>query len=175
MPTPTVPLIILASFLAAAAAAAQEQEAPASRDEAPLIYIDCRRCDTAHIRQEITFVNYVRDPGLANVYVLITDQPTGSGGRMYTLAFTGSGPFAGVHNTLSYAAAQSATTAEARDGLTQMIGLGLVLYAARTPLAQRLVLGFRDAGRASAEATSDRWNSWTFEVYGGGNLNVEAT
>jgi hypothetical protein len=168
-----------AAALLPAAAAAQapdpepEPEPAAARADAPRVFIDCRRCDMAHIRQEITFVNYLRDPGMAQVHVLVTDQPTGSGGRMYTLEFTGLGTFAGVDNTLAYAAQPTHTSAEERDGLTRMIRLGMITYAARTPLAARLRVSFENGGEGRAEPPHDRWSHWTFEVYGGGNFNTE--
>jgi hypothetical protein len=145
------------------------------RQGAPLVYVDCGRCDIDFIRQEITFVNHVRDPNLAQIHVLITDQGTGGGGRSYTLFFRGQQEFAGLEQTLTYVTPATISTAVARDGLTEMIKLGLVPYVARTPLASRLRLQF-DAGRQAAAApASDPWNSWTFEVYGGGNFNMEST
>ncbi len=146
----------------------------AGRDAAPRVYVDCRRCDTEHIRREITLVNYVREPALAQVHVLITDQTTGSGGRLYTLHFEGRGPFAGAVDTLSYASAATATAAEERAGLTHVLGLGLVRYIARTPLADRVDLGFGSV-EDSVAPVRDPWKHWTFEVYGGGNVSAEAS
>jgi hypothetical protein len=45
-----------------------------TRSDAPLVYIDCQRCDLQHLRREITFVNHVRDPNLAEVHVMVTNQ-----------------------------------------------------------------------------------------------------
>ena len=53
------------------------------------VFIDCDFCDIDYIREEINYVNYVRDPKEAQVHVLITSQRTGSGGREYTLSFIG--------------------------------------------------------------------------------------
>jgi hypothetical protein len=167
--------LLVATLAAAVAAQAEEELAAGSRDDAPLTYVDCRRCDMSHIRREITFVNYVRDPGLAEVHVLVTDQGTGSGGRMFTLEFTGRGAFDGVRNRLTYASRATATSADERDGLTRILALGLVTYAARTPLADGLNVGFDGNGEALVQQRSDSWRQWTFEVYGGGNFNTEAS
>ncbi len=168
------PGILLTLMLAAPALAQEDLNGDATRDAAPLIYFDCNRCDFAHIRREITFVNYVRDPGLAQVHVLVTDQPTG-GGRLYTLKFIGRGSYAGVDNTLTYATRQTDTAAQERDGLTRMLQLGLVPYVARTPLAPQVHLSFREPREASAAPQSDPWRNWTFEIYGGGNFSTEST
>jgi len=142
---------------------------------APLVYVDCDRCDGAHIRQEITFVNHVRDPGLAEVHVLVADQPTGAGGRLYTLSFQGRGPFQGVDNTLEYHSVQANTQAQEREGLTKTLQLGLVPYAARTPVAPFLSVRFDPPEEGMLAPVDDPWNYWTLEVYFGGNFSAEAT
>ncbi len=178
------PFLLLAALGLSLPGAASGQPAPdtiespvpqVSREDAPLLYVDCRGCDEAHIRQEITFVNHVRDPNLAQVHVLITTQETGSGGRLYTLAFLGRQDFDGVDNTLTYVSAQSNSAAQERDGLTGVLRLGLVPYAARTPLAEHLEVSYREAFVAALNPDDDPWKHWTFELYAGGNLNLEST
>jgi hypothetical protein len=172
--------LLLALLLMSATAARAQAPEPDNddanwRDAAPLVFLDCQRCDDTHVRSEITFVNYVREATSAQVHVLVTDQATGGGGRQYTLAFIGRDGFSDLAHSLTYTSAQSATAAEVRDGLTSMLKLGLVPYVARTPLAPRLALSFDGAGASRVRPVTDRWNNWTFEVYGGGNFNAEST
>lgn len=157
-----------------AASQADPSADPPPRGEAIRLFLDCRRCDSAHIRGEITFVNHVREPDLAQVHLLVTDQQTGGGGRLYTLAFLGRGDLVGVDNTLSYHSPQSNSSAEERDGLVGMMKLGLASYAARTPLAPALTLHFEETEGAMITPLHDPWRHWTFEVYGGGNMNFES-
>jgi hypothetical protein len=145
-----------------------------TRQDAPLVYLDCGRCDFSHVRQEIRFVNYLRDPAEAQVHVLVTDQRTGAGGRMYSLAFIGRGRFAGTDQTLTYTSMPTNTAAEERDGLTGRLKLGLATYAAHTALADRLTVSFRESASLQIPM-EDPWDNWTFEVYGGGNFNTEST
>ncbi len=60
------------------------QDTPESRPASEIgklnVYLDCKRCDTEYIRQEITFINYVRDWRDSDVHVLVTTERTGSGG-----------------------------------------------------------------------------------------------
>lgn len=169
-----VAVVGLAPALASPAAAQVNGGTAASRDAAPLVYLDCNRCDFSYVRSEITFVNHVREPGQAQVHVMVTDQPTGGGGRMYTLTFAGRGAYAGVDNTLTFASRPTYTAAEERSGLTRMLQLGLVPYVARTALAPQVDLAFR-APATAAEPPADPWRNWTFEVYGGGNFSTEST
>jgi hypothetical protein len=166
--------IILTLGAAPSMAAQESPNGVVSRDAAPLLYLDCSRCDFAHMRKEITFVNHVRDPGRAQVHVLITDQPT-AGGRMYTLTFSGRGAFSGVDNTLTFATRQTDTAAQERTGLTRTLQLGLVPYVARTPLGSLLDLGFREPRPEGTIQPADPWRNWTFEIYGGGNFSTEST
>ncbi|MFO7621559.1 MAG: hypothetical protein R6W81_09890, partial [Bacteroidales bacterium] len=53
-------------------------ETPRSR--AIRVFLDCRTCDMNYTRQEIPYVNYVRDVKEAQVFVLVTDQNAASGG-----------------------------------------------------------------------------------------------
>ena len=130
------------------------------KEKAPKVYIDCHECDNDYIRTEITFVNYVRDRKEADVHVLITTQDTGSGGREYTLTFIGQNGSAEVKNTLSFASHKTQTSDEIRNGLTQVLKMGLIGYAARTPIQPRLGVLFQD--RVDPTAVADRWNFWVF-------------
>jgi hypothetical protein len=174
LPRAVALVLVVASALGAPVTAQEDTASAPSRESAPLVFIDCARCDFAHFRNEITFINYVREPSLAQVHLLVTHQETGGGGRMYTLTFTGRGPFAGSNNTLTFASRPTDTLAQEREGLTRMVKLGLVSYAARTPMAANMDLSFREPAE-TAERRSDPWRNWTFEVYGGGNFSTEST
>lgn len=143
-------------------------------EQAPLVYLDCGRCPETHIRSEINFVNYVREATTAQVHIIITDQQTG-GGTLYTLAFIGRNAFAGLDQTLTYSSAQNEAEAQVRDGLTDMLRIGLVPYVAQTQLVDRLRVSFAREGSTPAQVVHDRWHNWTFEVYGGGNFDMESS
>jgi hypothetical protein len=171
----TFALLLSTPALHAQDGADGNEQVGVTRDDAPLVYINCNRCDLSHVRQEITFVNHVRDPNLAEVHVMVTDQSTGSGGRLYTMEFAGRARFLGIGHTLPYTSHQSNTSAQERDGVTETLRLGLVTYAAQTPLASQLRVGFEESVTTTPSQVYDPWDSWTFEAYGGGNMNLEST
>ena len=59
-------------------------------------FLDCEDCDFSFVRQELTFVPFVRDPKMADVHILVTDSETGSGGNKYFLNFIGLNEFKGA-------------------------------------------------------------------------------
>ncbi len=132
------------------------------RQNAVRIFIDCQFCDMNYIRQQIPYVNYVRDVKEAEVYILETRQSTGSGGREYTLTFLGQGQYEGKNDTLVYATRPDDTEDHIREGRTQIIKMGLMRYVATTPLYEEVIIGHRD--ETVDEEVVDRWNYWVFEL-----------
>ena len=129
---------------------------------APKVFLDCNRCDFNYIRREITFVNYVRDRNVAQVHLLITTQRTGSGGTEYTLHFLGQNDYAGMNDTLTYTSNQTNTRDEIRAGYTQTMKLGLIRFAAKTPIADQIGISY--SAPAQQEEVVDKWNYWVFRT-----------
>ena len=132
------------------------------RKSAVRIFIDCQRCDINFIRKEIPYVNYVRDVREAQVYVLETQQSTGSGGNEYTFSFLGQEEFEGMNDTLVYASRPDDTSDHTREGRTQMIRMGLMRYVAKTPIFEEVQI--RHKGLSVTEEVTDKWNYWIFEL-----------
>ncbi len=155
------------------AVTAQQSDSPEIPD-ALNVFLDCNSCDNTYVRQEVDFVNYVRDRTDADLHLLVTTERTGAG-RRYVLDLIGRRDMSALRDTLEVNASNTDTSDERREALTQAIRLGLVRYVARTPLAPNLVVSFnRPATRTETEVTSsDPWNSWVFRIGGDGNLESE--
>ena len=65
------------------------------------VFIDCNNCDRNFIKQELTYLTYVRDRLLADVHIQIVNQNTGSGGEQFTFFFYGQRELAGNDDTLT--------------------------------------------------------------------------
>ena len=142
----------------------QEQDTTESprREDAVRIFIDCNHCDMNFIREEIPYVNYVRDVKEAQVYILETSETTGSGGRKYTYAFVGQQDFLGRNDTLSYSSAPDETRDYIRIWRTQMLKMGLMPYVATSPLFKEVLID--PTGSVEKQVVEDRWNNWVFEL-----------
>jgi hypothetical protein len=147
------------------------------RNDVVRVFLDCqtRGCDFDHFRRQITFADWVRDRADAQVQVLVTSQPTGGGGRSYDLSFIGLAEYEGRRDTLTYASRSTDTDAEVRDGLTRVLTLGLVSFAAHTGAADGLQVTFvpRAPGEQAAPI-ADPWNFWVFRIRAGGFLRGES-
>lgn len=145
-------------------------------DPIPNVYLDCSSCDVTYIRTNITFVNYVRDQDDASIYLNITDQRTGGGGREYTLIFSEIGPTNGRIDTLRYSSSSSDTNDEQRIGLNRHIKIGLIPYVTQT-LAIRNLDIFYDTPEVTedTEEIEDPWDNWIFDVNLRSNMSGEAS
>lgn len=175
--------VLVAIVTTALPALAQQSEAPAtdadqSRAGVVLrVFFDCpaNQCDFTNIRQDVTFINYVRDRTDADVHVLVTNQFTASGGREYTFAFIGLGSFFDISQTLIYSSNGTDTEDERRRGVSRTFSLGLTPYLLRTPSASQFSLSYAAPAGAPAPAQTkdDPWNFWIFRVGASTELNGE--
>ncbi len=132
---------------------------------APSFYIDCRRCDFDFIRTELNFVNYVRDPELADVHVFVTDEQTGGGGREYQFSFIGRRKFEGTSYTLKHIIDRDATLSERRLAIIRMLKQGFAAYLFQTPVGKNFSIEYlADEGGDLVQA-DDPWNYWVFQGY----------
>lgn len=142
-----------------------------TRNSAVKIFLDCRNCDMNYTRQQIPYINYVRDVREAEVYILVTNQNTGSGGTKFTYRFQGQGKFDGLNDTLIYMSSPDQTSTEIREKRTNMLKMGLMRYVAKTPLFDEIDI--RHNSRLEAEEVTDNWNYWVFELQTSPRFNME--
>jgi hypothetical protein len=95
--------IFLSIFLSQAIIAQENESSPDTlRKGAVKIFLDCQSCDMNYTREQITFVNFVRDVKEAQVYILISQQNAGSGVSQFTFSFQVLEKFRGMNDTLVY-------------------------------------------------------------------------
>jgi hypothetical protein len=135
------------------------------------VFLDCHECDTEYQRQNVTFVDYVRDRAVADLHVLVTTQGTGSGGSSWTVKFIGLGRFQNQDRTYTFTTDQAATSDDRRKAFARIFKIGLVGYAADTTIAPQLDVTWTKS--AETAAVRDRWNSWVFRVNLNGNFDGE--
>lgn len=144
-----------------------------AQGETVAVFLDCDRCTERFIKQEITYVNYVRNKEDSDVHILITRQRTGSGGTEFTIRMIGRANFEGVNDTLKYFSAESDTDDEERRGLVKKLKVALFPYVSKTNAIRNLVISYNGEEEVQSESEEDPWNNWIFEISGRTFFNGE--
>ena len=147
-----------------------EEKSVISRTGALKVFMDCR-CDINYIRQEIPFINYVRDVTEAQVYILVTNQNTASGGSQYTFSYQGLGEFKGINDTLVLTTFPDETSATIREGQVNVLKMGLMRYISHTPVRKDIQIRFTEG--LEPEEVTDKWNNWVIELQTSPRFNAE--
>jgi len=143
-----------------------------------LVFLDCDRriCDSDYLRQEITFINYVRDRMDGQIQILVTSQFAGAG-QEYTFDFIGLREFEGDDTRLTWMSSNTNTQDERREGVAQMIRSGVVHYLAQTPMIHDIEIReeVRRAGQRFlvVDPADDPWNFWVFRLGLNGQIGGE--
>lgn len=121
-------------------------------------------------KKEIPFINYVRDIKVADVYIITTEENTGSGGFVSTFFIVGQGKYKGMTDTLKCSFSPDETFDIRRAKQVKTLKLGLMRYVAKTPLGLFMSINFSEP--LTETVSSDKWNSWvysaSFQAYSSG-------
>jgi hypothetical protein len=150
-------------FLSGTVLLAQESDTSSETDDTIRVFLDQMRRYQEYIKLEVPFVNYVRDRQLAHVHVMMTYRETGSGGREYTVTFTGLKHCAALNDTLMYTSSQMDTEETVRSGIARVVKMGLMRYVGSYPVADDITISYRRNGR-EPDRVVDRWNYWVFNI-----------
>lgn len=169
---PTLLILLISTLLSTVAIAQEEPSPPVNmRNDAVKVFIDCNSCDMNYTRQEIPWVNYVRDVREAQVYVLVTRQNSGNGGDLFTYTFHGMDLYAGMDDTLTYTSNPYETSTEIRERRTNIMKAGLLRFASRTPVIHEIDIAHGSA--IEQEEVTDKWRNWVFEISTSPEYNAE--
>ncbi len=117
---------------------------------------------SSYIRQQIPYINYVRDRKVADLVIISTSETSGSGGMEYSMFLEGQGKYAGMRDTLRYSRSPDETYEQARAKQVKTLRMGLMRYVIKTPLAEYIDINFSEP--ISAEVSTDKWNNWVFRL-----------
>jgi hypothetical protein len=139
------------------------------------VFLDCFDCFPSFLRDEINWVDFVRDTRDADVTLLSSSRATGGGGREITLRFFGEGEFADHDHELRVLTVSGDTENVRRRAVLETVVVGLLDYVAHGGLPAFIgVQVDSDFDEAeSEEPVNDPWNLWVFSVRGGGSFESE--
>lgn len=138
------------------------------------VFLDCERCFLDYLREEIDFVDHVRDRTDADVHVIVTNADTGGGGREYSTDLIGQGAFASSRRSLRTVTTSDEVDDSVRRQIASMVRIGLLSFVAAETvppdLSVSVDIGARDEQPAPG---ADRWNRWVFSLRGQGAVEGE--
>ena len=143
------------------------------------VFLDCHtNCDFDLIREEVSYVDWVRDRTAVDVHLLITSQGAGAGGSEYTLAFLGQRSMVGRGDTLYFTTSPTATNDEQRRKLVHTIAAGLTPFVVRSGNGALLQISAAETDEEEQQRGTvpayDPWKAWVFEVGLDGGINGES-
>jgi hypothetical protein len=139
------------------------------RSQSVSLFIDCEYCDLDHIKREISWVNYVREPKESDIHLLVASEQTGAGGTKVSLFFIGQKKFKGQNDTITYVNMPDDTEDIIRERMVSKIKVGLMHYIKQTPLAEFMTVDVLIPHET--EEVDDKWNSWVFRLSTSGYAN----
>jgi hypothetical protein len=137
----------------------------------PKIFIDGYNSDFDQVRNEVRFVDYVRDRRQADIYLMVTRLRTGTG-REYTLTFSGQKSFTTMNDTLNYYTSDFDSDDIRRDAFINTLKRGLVRYINKTELADKIEITYKGNGD-NGKVWDDPWDNWVFRLSLSGNMQGE--
>lgn len=138
------------------------------------VYLEGTRLDMDYLKRNMRFIDFVNDPAVADVHIIINARTTASGGRGYSMMFNN----LTVENlsdfTITATTLSSDTFEESRRKIKDALSLGLMPYVNQTKASEKLVWKYiGDDEKQEAVLMKDPWHSWTFRGDVSGYANLE--
>jgi hypothetical protein len=140
------------------------------------LFVNCQlnKCYNDYLRSELHLANFVRDPALASVTVLVVGTQNASGGRNIFLYFENTIENAGKKDTLQFSHRQDATDDIIRKQLLNTLSVGLIKYINTSDLSSYIKVTVLKNNIIKAANQTDKWKNWVFGVGLNGRLNGES-
>lgn len=128
------------------------------------LFLNCNYCDESYIKQNLTFVEFVRDQNYADAILLFRTQQNGSGGTTYEIEFTGQNDYNEINDTLIFSTNANNTENEIRDLIFKNIKLGLIRYWIKNGKQDKITIQLEKVELNKKEEEKDPWNKWVFNL-----------
>lgn len=139
------------------------------------IFLDCQwNCDFRYLRQELKYVDFMRDRQEAEVFMQLIRQRSGNGGSQFSLQISGQEGFQGMADTLVFFTNPEDSDSVQREALRTNIHKAMLPYILKTPWAEKLNFTVDVPAEEVVQAEeTDPWDAWVFRLSANGNLNGE--
>ncbi len=136
------------------------------------VFLDCD-CFETYLREEIDWVDYVRQAQDADVHLMSRTTTTGGGGNELVLRFVGRGRFEGVDQELRAVTLTGDSEDTRRRAVARVVTVGLLGYMARAGLPANVDVSVDSREAESVATRRDRWNLWVYELEASGDFSAQ--
>ena len=106
------------------------------------LYIKCDRCDNSFLKNEIKYINHVREQGLADIQLFIYRNRNANNGSRYSLDFIGKNKFSGKDLSLVVDTNPRFTRDEVRNALKRKIDIGLIYFLMESEISNSISISY---------------------------------
>jgi hypothetical protein len=144
------------------------------------VFYDCTNfggaCYYDYIRQENSLITFVRDRTDADVHVMLKSNKNSVGVDIVTYFVVGRNEYAAMQDTINFSIPLNSTDDDKRKLLVHQLQIGLLPYVAKTNIANKIQLSFKnknanDTAASISSKEKDKYNAWVFQIGGNGNVS----
>ena len=140
-----------------------------SQEKKLKVYIDCR-CDENYLKQETSFLEYVRDQDLADIEIFVRDVRNSTGSRSFEIKIDGNNDYEGISSSTVAVGYANDTSSTLRDKLLNKLKLALVPFLDKGNYNLKVDI---DSNFDDITINDDKWKNWVFELSGSYNNDKE--
>lgn len=140
------------------------------------VFLEGEVVDFSFVRRNITFVDFVTDQSVSDVFILITKQSTSSGGKHYRLLFSNNLTPTINDFTLNCITHSEDTDENIRIKFTKTLKSGLMPFLNEGLIQYSFSIETQNEHDTKGENTKfiiDKWNNWIFNIGLKGSFEAE--
>jgi hypothetical protein len=135
------------------------------------VFLDCN-CDENYLKQNTSFLKYVRDQDLADIEIFILDVYTPTGSRSFEINIDGNNIYHEISTSSKVVGYSNDTSSTLRDKLLNKVKLALVPFLDEGGYNIKIDV---DSNLDDYSTKDDKWKNWVFELSGSYNNDKEET
>ena len=140
-----------------------------AQDQKLKVYLDCR-CDDNYIKQQTSFLEYVRDQDLADIEIIIRDVRNPTGTRSFEIQIDGNNKYQEISSSTIVSGYKTETSVSLRDKLLNKLKLAMVPFLDKANYVINVDI---DSELDELIVNDDKWKNWVFELSGSYNNDKE--
>jgi hypothetical protein len=142
-----------------------------SQEKQLKVFLDCD-CDENYLKQNTSFLKYVRDQDLADIEIFILDVYTPTGSRSFEINIDGNNIYHEISTSSKVVGYSNDTSSTLRDKLLNKVKLALVPFLDEGGYNIKIDV---DSNLDDYSTKDDKWKNWVFELSGSYNNDKEET